>query len=193
MNTRSCRKGQPLAHCNLRLLMSEDISFEISKARTPTAMVLGASGHLTKHCIFFSKLAGCKNGKSCRFIHDPEQLFVKGGVDEIAKSRGSNPRELEVSEAKGGELCVHFARGRCRAGDHCKYVHDTNLPDVEYSRNDLIASGQKDCDNKRGHQSQKRKRDLSGVDAETLLSKYSMRKHVKSLGECSMSGKPLGE
>jgi len=72
----------------------------------------------TVYCNFYNKSGICRNGKTCRFEHDPKRIrtcpeFIKNGVcskaDESCKLR-------HAPDAHTMEPCAHFIKGNCTKG-----------------------------------------------------------------------------
>ncbi len=89
----------------------------------------GSSNSFTskKPCIFWSKPGGCKNGSKCPFLHSAAHTLPKR---EPAITSHYKQQQLDN---KVQEVCVHFARGRCRAGNLCRFLHG-ELPEPLLSR-----------------------------------------------------------
>ncbi|TGZ83066.1 hypothetical protein EX30DRAFT_339299 [Ascodesmis nigricans] len=78
---------------------------------------------INEPCKFFSTTGKCKNGKSCRYIHDPDKvaicpLYLSTGMcpdgDSCDLSHDATPHRVPA--------CHHFLRGNC-SHDDCRYAH----------------------------------------------------------------------
>ncbi|KAK7318458.1 hypothetical protein RJT34_03160 [Clitoria ternatea] len=74
----------------------------------------------------------CRRGSQCHFLHHDNQNY-----DDSWESRhrqDGNPRYSAPHESgdysrtsrRSNETCIHYAKGRCRMGASCKYVHHDN-------------------------------------------------------------------
>ena len=165
----------------------EEIDSDSDLRRDPRSNVTRQSDShsaVRNPCIFWSKPSGCKNGSRCPFAH----------------SLASEPKGSQLAQQpKQYEVCIHFARGRCRAGVDCRFLHG-ELPHTVLSREHSqhpksveettmnLESGIAFADGLLGE----KKRKLCelvcsegsatiaapAVDADSLLEKYSMRAYL---------------
>ncbi|XP_004502920.1 zinc finger CCCH domain-containing protein 38-like [Cicer arietinum] len=72
----------------------------------------------------------CRRGSLCNFLHDDNQNHDNSWESkhwEDGAPRYSAPHESVDHSLKSGrsnEACINFAKGRCRMGASCKFVHD---------------------------------------------------------------------
>ncbi|XP_061363614.1 zinc finger CCCH domain-containing protein 55-like isoform X2 [Gastrolobium bilobum] len=89
------------------------------------------SGGSTLPCRDFA--AGkCRRGSQCHFLHHDnrnhedswESKHREGGAPRYSTPHES--RDLSLKSGRSSEACIDFAKGRCRMGASCKYVHHNN-------------------------------------------------------------------
>ncbi|CAK8567903.1 unnamed protein product [Lathyrus sativus] len=94
------------------------------------------SGRSNKACINFAK-GSCRIGASCKYVHDNDSDgYGKVYMDEFTRERedGGAPRYFAAHEredrsfkrGRSNEACTNFAKGRCRMGSSCNFVHDND-------------------------------------------------------------------
>ncbi|KAK2444989.1 zinc finger CCCH domain-containing protein [Trifolium repens] len=75
-------------------------------------------------------------GASCKFMHDNDSDgYGKVSMDEFTREREDRaPRypatheggDHSLKRGRSNEVCTNFAKGRCRMGTSCKFVHDND-------------------------------------------------------------------
>ncbi|GAU38087.1 hypothetical protein TSUD_318810 [Trifolium subterraneum] len=93
------------------------------------------SGRSNEACINFAK-GSCRMGASCKFMHDNDSDgYGKVSMDEFTREREDRaPRypatheggDHSLKRGRSNETCTNFAKGRCRMGTSCKFVHDND-------------------------------------------------------------------
>ncbi|TKY73850.1 Zinc finger CCCH domain-containing protein 38 [Spatholobus suberectus] len=73
----------------------------------------------------------CRRGSHCHFLHDNpnHEDSWENKCREDGAPRYSAPHESRDHSLKSGrssEACINFAKGRCRMGASCKFVHHSN-------------------------------------------------------------------
>ncbi|CAL0325189.1 unnamed protein product [Lupinus luteus] len=89
------------------------------------------AGGLTQKCRSFAS-GKCRRGSHCHFLHHNDQNYADNG--EIRHRQDGAPRYSAPHESgdyilrsgRSNESCINFAKGGCRMGASCKYVHHTN-------------------------------------------------------------------
>lgn len=74
----------------------------------------------------------CRRGSHCHFPHHDNQnhedswenKFGEDGAPRYSASRES--RDYSLKSVRSNEACINFAKGRCRMGASCKFVHHNN-------------------------------------------------------------------
>ncbi|KAK7358835.1 hypothetical protein VNO77_00775 [Canavalia gladiata] len=88
-------------------------------------------GGLTQPCRDFA--AGkCRRGSQCHFLHDDNQNYDNSwesrhrqdGTPRYSAPHGSGA--YPHINGRASETCINYAKGRCRMGESCKYVHHDN-------------------------------------------------------------------
>ncbi|TKY60419.1 Zinc finger CCCH domain-containing protein 38 [Spatholobus suberectus] len=92
------------------------------------------AGGLTQPCRDFA--AGkCRRGSQCHFLHHDSQNYDDSWESrhrQAGTPRYSAPHESGESgdysrtSGRSNETCINYAKGRCRMGASCKYVHNNN-------------------------------------------------------------------
>ncbi|XP_019434527.1 PREDICTED: zinc finger CCCH domain-containing protein 55-like isoform X5 [Lupinus angustifolius] len=90
------------------------------------------SGRSNEACVNFAK-GRCRNGSSCKFVHNNSDGYSKGSVDESNRERENDRRRRDNSFDQGGghgpnrsgpPPCKFFANGNCRNAKSCRFSHD---------------------------------------------------------------------
>ncbi|XP_071965329.1 uncharacterized protein [Antedon mediterranea] len=81
-----------------------------------------------KPCTFFRRTGKCKFGEDCRFAHAQKEVenvpidSPKQNINNIPEEE-QDPKNNEKQKQKKGN-CYEFKKtGRCRFGDHCRFLH----------------------------------------------------------------------
>lgn len=89
------------------------------------------AGGSTQPCRDFS--AGkCRRGSHCHFLHHDGQNHEDSWENKFREDGGprySAPyenRDHSLKSGRSNEACINFAKGRCRTGASCKFVHHNN-------------------------------------------------------------------
>ncbi|KAE9587336.1 putative transcription factor C3H family [Lupinus albus] len=88
------------------------------------------AGRSTQPCREFA--AGkCKRGSQCNFLHHDNQnyedsLESKHREDGAPKSTPHDNRDPSHRSGRSNEDCINFAKGRCRMGASCNFVHNNS-------------------------------------------------------------------
>ncbi|KAE9610236.1 putative transcription factor C3H family [Lupinus albus] len=90
----------------------------------------GAEG-LTQTCRAFAS-GECRRGSQCHFLHHNDQNYEDNG--EIRHRQDGDPKYSAPHESgdyflrsgRSKQGCINFAKGGCRMGASCKYVHHAN-------------------------------------------------------------------
>ncbi|XP_061344635.1 zinc finger CCCH domain-containing protein 38-like [Gastrolobium bilobum] len=89
------------------------------------------AGGLTQPCRDFA--AGkCRRGSHCHFLHHDNQNYEDSWANRNRQDGGPRYSALHESgdysliSGRSNEACIYFAKGRCRMGASCKYVHHDN-------------------------------------------------------------------
>ncbi|XP_072087740.1 zinc finger CCCH domain-containing protein 38 isoform X2 [Arachis hypogaea] len=82
----------------------------------------------------------CRRGSHCYFLHHDDQNYEdiresKNREDGAPRYSASHESREHTLRSRSTEACVHFAKGRCRMGASCKYVHHNNSD--EYGKGTL--------------------------------------------------------
>ncbi|MED6140447.1 hypothetical protein PIB30_093349, partial [Stylosanthes scabra] len=82
----------------------------------------------------------CRRGSHCYFLHHDDQTYEdiresKNREDGAPRYSASHESREHTLKSRSTEACVHFAKGRCRMGASCKYVHHNNSD--EYGKGSL--------------------------------------------------------
>lgn len=89
------------------------------------------AGGLTQPCRDFA-VGNCRRGSHCHFLHDDKQSYEDSWESRHRQDgapRYSTPHEsgdYSRTSGRSNEACIIFAKGRCRTGASCKYVHHGN-------------------------------------------------------------------
>ena len=83
------------------------------------------TGSSSKTCTFYSRPGGCRSGSACPFQHVP-----------FSTSHFTDKKDGQQQQ----QVCVFFARGRCKVGASCKFLHG-ELPDVAFGRHKNTKDG----------------------------------------------------
>lgn len=103
-------------------------------------------------CNFYIKFGSCRNGKSCRYEHDPKRIrtcpeYIKHGsckTDGCKLRHAPDPHTMEpchhfilgnctkgqscpfphIKVATNARLCLNFQQGFCHQGDLCRLKHE---------------------------------------------------------------------
>ncbi|KAJ7945260.1 Zinc finger CCCH domain-containing protein 38 [Quillaja saponaria] len=75
----------------------------------------------------------CRRGSNCHFLHHDyesnedtwEGRHMKDGAPRYPAPLDS--KDCSVRSGRSNEPCINFARGKCRIGASCKYIHHGNL------------------------------------------------------------------
>ncbi|CAI8619114.1 unnamed protein product [Vicia faba] len=92
-------------------------------------------GRLMRPCRDFA-VGNCRRGSHCHFLHHDKQSYEDSRESRHMQDgpRYCNPREsgdYSLTSRRSNEACIHFAKGRCRAGESCKYVHHGNSDEFD--------------------------------------------------------------
>ena len=94
------------------------------------------AGGSTQICRDFA--AGkCRRGNHCHFLHHDDQNYEdtwesKNREDGASRySASHDSREHSLRSGRSNEACIHFAKGRCRMGASCKYVHHNSSDEYD--------------------------------------------------------------
>ncbi|XP_058731042.1 zinc finger CCCH domain-containing protein 38-like isoform X2 [Vicia villosa] len=92
-------------------------------------------GRLIRPCRDFAA-GSCRRGSHCHFLHHDKQSYEDSRESRHMQDgpRYCNPREsgdYSLTSRRSNEACIHFAKGRCRAGESCKYVHHGNSDEFD--------------------------------------------------------------
>ncbi|RDX91346.1 Zinc finger CCCH domain-containing protein 38, partial [Mucuna pruriens] len=89
------------------------------------------AGGSTQPCRDFA--AGkCRRGSHCHFLHHDNQNHEDSWENKCREDgapRYSAPhesRDYSLKSGRSNEACINFAKGRCRMGASCKFVHHNN-------------------------------------------------------------------
>ena len=74
----------------------------------------------TKICTFFAR-GQCTKGEACRFSHPKQQSAPINQASLAGAFTGFSVEEPTDTRSK--VPCIHLARGFCRNGDTCPYLH----------------------------------------------------------------------
>ncbi|XP_057749723.1 zinc finger CCCH domain-containing protein 38-like isoform X1 [Arachis stenosperma] len=86
------------------------------------------SGGSTRPCRDFA-VGNCRRGSHCHFLHDDNQNYDDGWESRSREDRAlrySAPHEggdYSLRSGRSNDACINFAKGWCRMGASCKYVH----------------------------------------------------------------------
>ncbi|MCH84185.1 zinc finger CCCH domain-containing protein 38-like, partial [Trifolium medium] len=85
------------------------------------------AGRSTKPCRDFA-VGNCRRGSHCHFLHHDNQSYEDSRESRHRQDgpRYSNPREsgdYSLTNRRSDKACINFAKGRCRTGESCRYVH----------------------------------------------------------------------
>lgn len=89
------------------------------------------AGRSTRPCRDFA-VGNCRRGSLCNFLHHDDQNHEdswEGKHREDGAPRYSSTHESGDHSFKSGrsnKACINFAKGSCRMGASCKYVHDSD-------------------------------------------------------------------
>lgn len=74
-------------------------------------------------CRFFA-YGSCKNGNSCRYIHEQSGSSQNPGAT-VLTSATNRPDVFPVAVSSGrtGTICRYFAQGSCQKGEECGFAH----------------------------------------------------------------------
>lgn len=135
----------------------------------PFPILHGIAQEKVKVCSFYGRPSGCRSGDGCKYLHVP--------VDSVSLSQAEI--QIQLSNSKRNEPCVFFARGRCKAGTKCAFLHG-ELPEVAFARYTSEPQNyQEDLSKEQSLETIGQKRKSRPVDATLLLDKYSMSSFVK--------------
>ncbi|KAI5384210.1 hypothetical protein KIW84_071280 [Lathyrus oleraceus] len=92
-------------------------------------------GRLIRPCRDFA-VGNCRRGSHCHFLHHDKQSYEDSRESRYMQDgpRYCNHREsgdYSITSRRSNEACIHFAKGRCRAGESCKYVHHGNSDEFD--------------------------------------------------------------
>lgn len=92
-------------------------------------------GRLIRPCRDFA-VGSCRRGSHCHFLHHDKQSYEDSRESRYMQDgpRYCNHREsgdYSLTSRRSNEACIHFAKGRCRAGESCKYVHHGNSDEFD--------------------------------------------------------------
>ncbi|MED6180722.1 hypothetical protein PIB30_012872 [Stylosanthes scabra] len=90
-------------------------------------------GGSTRPCRDFA-VGNCRRGRHCHFLHDDNENYDdRDGWENRSRQdralRYSAPYEggdYSLRSGRSNDACIHFAKGWCRMGASCKYIHDDN-------------------------------------------------------------------
>ncbi|KAK7282347.1 hypothetical protein RIF29_11033 [Crotalaria pallida] len=89
------------------------------------------AGGSTQPCREFA--AGkCRRGSHCHFLHHDNQNYEdswesRHREDEAPRYSGPHDsRDHSLRSGRSNEACVNYAKGRCRMGASCSFVHENN-------------------------------------------------------------------
>ncbi|MED6196454.1 hypothetical protein PIB30_047671 [Stylosanthes scabra] len=88
-------------------------------------------GGSTRPCRDFA-VGNCRRGSHCHFFHDDNQNYDDGWENRSRQDRAlrySAPcdgGDYSLRSGRSNDACIHFAKGWCRMGASCKYIHHDN-------------------------------------------------------------------
>lgn len=82
-------------------------------------------------CVFYAQ-GTCRNGSSCRFVHDGPPSTQNTGFEETGsalpvRQRPDNNAVATApnpNDARTPKICKWFLKGSCHYGDKCRNLHD---------------------------------------------------------------------
>ncbi|XP_027191714.1 zinc finger CCCH domain-containing protein 38 isoform X2 [Cicer arietinum] len=115
------------------------------------------AGRTAQPCRDFA-VGNCRRGSHCHFLHHDNQSYEDSRESRHRQDgpRYSNSREsgdYSLASQRSNEACINFAKGRCRTGESCKYVHHGNSDGFDNKVSADESSRQREIDRRRSDNS----------------------------------------